>query len=532
MNSRTLTGALWPSLWREDRWRGHLLIGVVFVLLLASLVTSLQRYWSNSLQPRLYASAQTQAQIVAQAQAAVIVKTITHGQVSEIKDNLFHVVQEILLVTDPAIGERMVLGVTLLIDYDEVPVATGSLDLTEGNLSCETCFTIVAPLIDQAGILMGVAEFSISDGYFTILSDEMKSKLYAESSIALALLLLVWLTMMFMFDRLHRAKKIIEASDQAKTRFMANVTHELRTPLNAILGYTQLYKDDLTLMAKHGQGVETIDRSAQHLLLLINDILDFSRTDQERLQLHPREVPLQTVLNTLVEITLISAKLKGVKFSHSFPAHMPTNVIMDDKRLRQVLLNLLSNAVKFTQQGEVEFKVTVVRQEAKKITMRFCVRDTGLGIAKEDLREIFIPFHQIDNSITRAEGSGLGLTISQRIVKLMGSELRVRSEPDVGSEFWFDLELYSASEQTVEVAPNTFEAKRESVLVLPSYNIMQDLLENSRQHNVLAVRKIVDELKTQKEYDKFLSEIEPFVRNYRFKQLVDWLEATVPTQKS
>lgn len=522
--TRKMSGVgLWPQLWKLDRWRGHLLISLVFLLLLVSLVVSLGRYWVNTLQPRLYANAETQAQILAQTQATLLVRTLEHGQASEMASQVFQIIQEMLLATDPAINDRMVRGITLLIDYDMVAAAENSLEFAEGEVNCTGCFNLSMPLLNQAGDLMGVADFNISERYYSILSDEMQSKLYAESSLVMGLLLCVWITMLVMFDRLHRAKQLIEASDQAKTRFMANVTHELRTPLNAILGYTQIYKVDPALSSTHRQGMETIDRSAEHLLLLINDILDFSRTDQKGLQLHPAEIHFPTLLKTLVEITQISAKLKGIAFETQFPDQLPSHVWADAKRLRQVLLNLLSNAVKFTEQGQVNFNVQLLGQEPERLEVRFSVKDSGIGIAKTDIHKIFIPFHQLDNATTRAEGSGLGLTISQRIVRLMGSELKVMSQPDQGSEFWFDLDL-KVTNQQVEATAAPMAQETRPTLVLPPNAAIEQLLGHCKEHNVLAIRQLMRSLEGNQDLSAFIDEVQPYIRNYRYKQLADWLE--------
>ena len=168
--------------------------------------------------------------------------------------------------------------------------------------------------------------------------------------------------------------------------------------------------------------------------------------DQHQLSLHPREIHLPSFLNTLVEMTHIRARLKGIAFRYQFPEQLPSSLLADDKRLRQGLLNLLSNAVKFTEQGEVNFTLQQLHREQGLVRLRFSVRDRGIGIAKADQHNIFIPFHQLDNPITRTEGSGLGLTISQRIVALMGWELRLRSQPGSGSELWFDLALATQGE--------------------------------------------------------------------------------------
>ncbi|GAB3013653.1 sensor histidine kinase [Bowmanella dokdonensis] len=499
----------------------HLLIAVIFLSLLAVFLWSLDRYWQNTLQPRLYLAAKTQASILAQSQGTVLLGTLEHS--SALSEELMSTIRQLLIVEDPAIGGPYIRHFSLELNYDTVKAPAGSLDYRTEGEACVSCFRVDIPLINHLGELLGMAVFDISDAYFQSLSTEMKSKLYAESSIALILLVAVWLTLAIMFQRLNSAKMLIEASDQAKTRFMANVTHELRTPLNAILGYTQLYRQNKELMDRHGHGIETIDKSAEHLLLMINDILEFSRADGDNLILHEQEVNLPLFLHTLVDMSRISAEIKNLEFSHHFSSDLPKVVLADEKRLRQVLLNLLNNAVKFTQAGQIVFCVDLIRKSRTNLhKIRFSVQDTGIGIAKEQLRNIFIPFQQLDNAITRAEGSGLGLTISQRLVKLMGSDLQVRSRVQQGSEFWFELELAVVdSVHHIEETPATEPSP--TPLIWPPVDTLARLEELARQHNVLGVRSLMKDLEQQGEYQGFVDKVQHFVRQYRFKQLVIWL---------
>ncbi|MCB1894330.1 MAG: hypothetical protein H6945_07895 [Zoogloeaceae bacterium] len=514
----------------HPRMRSHLLITAVFVLLFASFVFSLARYWTGSLEPRLYLTAETQARILAQSQAAALLETIEHGAPGLLRDKLFDLMQEILLVEDPATGGRIVLGLDLQIDYEAVPVTPGSLELQDGARACERCFHASIPLIGQGGRLLGVAEFLLSPRYFDTLSGEMRSKLIAESSLAMGLMALVWITMLVMFHRLYKAKLAIEASDRAKTRFMANVTHELRTPLNAILGYTQLYKQDAPLMAGHGEGISSIDRSAEHLLMMINDILDFSRMGADKLALHPAEVALPSLLETLVEMMEVRARLKGIRLERQFQPGLPAVVLVDEKRLRQVLLNLLGNAVKFTERGGVLFSVERVGHGGDgKARLRFGVLDSGIGIGPSELDSIFIAFRQIDNPITRAEGSGLGLTISQQLVGLMGSELRVESEPGVGSHFWFDIDVAVLTEGCVadgeptQPADAPVSARTGTGITMPDDDYLDEFVEHVRRHNVLGLRRLLERLGGQPAYRDFIEYVQPYVRSYRFRPLLDWL---------
>jgi signal transduction histidine kinase len=505
---------------------GHqLVIAVVFFSVVLSIFWSLNRYWQESLQPRLYLAAKTQASILAQSQAATLVATLENNGPETLPAAFRSSIQQMLIVEDPAIGGRYIKHFSLELDYDTLPVAPASLDFAVGSTACAPCFDVSIPLMGHLGDLFGVAQFSISDAYFQSLSTEMRTKLYAETSFALTLLILVWLTLAIMFHRLHRAKQRIEASDNAKTRFMANVTHELRTPLNAILGYTQLYQRDPELMQRHGHGIETINRSAEHLLLMINDILEFSRSNANRLTLRPKEVPFVEFLLSLVDMIRMSAEVKNLTFQYLAPDYLPQFAVFDEKRLRQVLLNLLHNAVKFTASGHILFRVDwQKRGQPHRGRLRFSVIDTGIGIAKHQLESIFIPFQQLDNKVTRAEGSGLGLTISQHIVHLMGGQLQVKSQPDQGSEFWFDLDLAFAGD---EVSTQPLPQQNQSIH-WPTIEHIDQIRQLASQHNILGLLQLLQQLETN--HSNFVGRVQPFVRQYQFKLLINWLDDNQPAE--
>lgn len=242
------------------------------------------------------------------------------------------------------------------------------------------------------------------------------------------------------------AKQAADAANQAKSEFLANMSHELRTPLNGILGYAQILQRSSTLTPKELQGIDVIYQCGSHLLTLINDILDLSKIEARKLELFENPANLADFLQGVIEICSIRADQKGIAFHPRLTDRLPALVQIDEKRLRQVLINLLGNAIKFTDTGSVTFKVEVLGDitiptdaEPTTATLRFQIEDTGIGMSADQLDKIFLPFEQVGESKQRPEGTGLGLTISQKIVALMNSQIQVQSHLGAGSLFWFDL---------------------------------------------------------------------------------------------
>ncbi|PSM47054.1 serine/threonine protein kinase [Chroococcidiopsis sp. CCALA 051] len=233
----------------------------------------------------------------------------------------------------------------------------------------------------------------------------------------------------------QRAEIAAEAASQAKSEFLANMSHELRTPLNGILGYAQILKKEKALTEQQKNGLDIIHRCGDHLLTLIDDILDISKIEAQKMELDCHDFNFLEFLAGIVDICQIRAEQKGICLTYK-PSNLPQFIRADEKRLRQVLLNLLGNAVKFTEKGSVTFKVS---DRAGKL--RFQVEDTGIGMAAEQLEEIFLPFQQVGRHRDRVEGTGLGLAISKQLVQKMGGDIKVKSTLGQGSVFWFELEL-------------------------------------------------------------------------------------------
>jgi signal transduction histidine kinase/DNA-binding NarL/FixJ family response regulator len=231
--------------------------------------------------------------------------------------------------------------------------------------------------------------------------------------------------------------KTIEAerANHAKSEFLANMSHELRTPLNGILGYAQILTN-LSLPAKALSGIRVIRQSGEHLLTLINDILDLAKIEARRIEILPSEIHLREFLRSPIDMFQIRAEQKGISFEVDISPDLPEVVLADEKRLRQVIINLLGNAVKFTDKGSVRFIV-----EPSDGKVRFVFKDTGIGIPRSKLQLLFKPFSQVSDAARNAEGTGLGLALSQRLVQLMGGTITVTSDYGKGSAFSFDLDL-------------------------------------------------------------------------------------------
>ena len=236
-------------------------------------------------------------------------------------------------------------------------------------------------------------------------------------------------------EELKRAKVAAEAANLAKSEFLANMSHEIRTPLTSILGYSELMFDECTIQPTR-ERLEIVKRNGEHLLSVINDILDLSKIEADRVV--PECIPTSVVelLDDVLALVRRKADSKGLALEVRPDGPLPQHILTDPTRLRQILVNLINNAIKFTDTGSVCVTTRLLEAESVTPRLQFDVSDTGLGMSEGQIAKLFRPFVQADSSTTRKYGgTGLGLTISKRLARMLGGDIAVRSQPGRGSTF-------------------------------------------------------------------------------------------------
>lgn len=296
---------------------------------------------------------------------------------------------------------------------------------------------------------------------------------------------------------LNEAMESAKQATQAKSLFLSNMSHELRTPMNAVLGFTQIGMDAEGEEAKN-EYLQKVHQAGEHLLLIINDILDFNKIESQKLTLDNRYFSLNEMVRSVLDMCYGRAQQKGLMLKVNMDKNLPQYIIGDALRIKQVLINLVSNAIKFTEAGHVQISCTLVEKGDTDIVLEFSVADTGIGMSQSQISQLYKPFSQADDSITRKYGgTGLGLAISKQLVEMMKGTLSVDSTKNKGSTFRFILKL------GCEIKTNTMRLENTSPTTSNELSLedlrkltagVPVLLVEDNQINQIVARKLLEPL--------------------------------------
>ncbi len=324
---------------------------------------------------------------------------------------------------------------------------------------------------------------------------------------------------------LKKARDDAETASKAKSEFLSGMSHELRTPLNAIIGYTDIFRNDENLTEKQKRGMEIIKKSGSLLLSLINDILNVAKMEEGKEKIERKSFNLHNLLNSIKDMTELKGKEKNLIFLFECDRDIPLVVLGDRKKIWHILINLLDNAIKFTKKGTVKLKI---KKYDKKIL--FLVEDTGSGIPHNRLEDIFSPFKQLSDELHKSDGTGLGLTISRNLVRLMGGELYVDSIYDKGSRFWFKIELpeilpderqeHNAHGEINNVTSISVEKNE----IIPPLDILEMLSAHAEEGDITSLTEKLDKIREVDEtYEHFYRKLKSLLNNFELDKLIELL---------